>query len=150
MEKRRFESFEVFSCLNKVNPRILSTFKDRSLKNSEKTPSSDIIHSLGGEYCWIVQDSEPIRLFKSPRSLSVYILSLDCMFKVLTVHWHIHLFHYTSCRVASTTGVKSSICLVNWTKGKISRVCFSSSYVTIMYPLHIRVWYSCCRTLQIN
>ena len=27
MEKRRFESFEVFSCLKKVNPRILSTFK---------------------------------------------------------------------------------------------------------------------------
>ena len=39
-----------------------------------KTPSSHIIHSLGGEYCWIVRDSEPIRLLKSPRSLSVYIL----------------------------------------------------------------------------
>ena len=35
-----------------------------------KTPSSHIIHSLGG---WIVQDIEPIRLLKSPRSLSVYI-----------------------------------------------------------------------------
>ena len=39
-----------------------------------KTPSSHIIHSLGGEYCWIVRDSEPIRLLKSPKSLSVYIL----------------------------------------------------------------------------
>ena len=39
-----------------------------------KTLSSHIIHSLGGEYCWIVRDSEPIRLLKSPRSLSVYIL----------------------------------------------------------------------------
>ena len=27
-----------------------------------KTPSSHIIHLLGGEHCWIVQDSEPIRL----------------------------------------------------------------------------------------
>ena len=42
-----------------------------------KKPSSHIIHSLGGEYCWIVRDSEPIRLLKSPRSLSVYILNLD-------------------------------------------------------------------------
>ena len=37
-----------------------------------KTPSSHIIDSLGGGYCWIVRDSEPIRLLKSPRSLSVY------------------------------------------------------------------------------
>ena len=41
-----------------------------------KKPSSHIIHSLGGEYCWIVRGSEPIRLLKSPRSLNVYILSL--------------------------------------------------------------------------
>ena len=40
-----------------------------------KKPSSHIIHSLGGEYCRIVRGSEPIRLLKSPRSLSVYILS---------------------------------------------------------------------------
>ena len=39
-----------------------------------KTPSSHIIHTLGGEYCWIARDSEPIRMVKSPRSLSVYIL----------------------------------------------------------------------------
>ena len=31
-----------------------------------------IIHFLGGEYCWIVQDSKPISLLKSPRSLSVH------------------------------------------------------------------------------
>ena len=41
-----------------------------------KTLSSHIIHSLGGEYCWIVRDSEPIRLLKSPRSPSVYILNI--------------------------------------------------------------------------
>ena len=41
-----------------------------------KTPSSHIIHSLGGEYCWIVRDSEPIRLLNSPRSPSVYKLLL--------------------------------------------------------------------------
>ena len=46
-----------------------------------KTPSSHIIHSLGGEYCWIVRDSEPIRLFKWPRSLSVYILKKNCCFQ---------------------------------------------------------------------
>ena len=39
-----------------------------------KTPSSHVIHSLGGEYCWIVRDSKPIRLLESPRSLSGYIL----------------------------------------------------------------------------
>ena len=48
--------------------------KDQSLKKMGKTPSSHIIHSLGGEYCLIVRDSEPIRLLKSPRSLIVYIL----------------------------------------------------------------------------
>ena len=34
------------------------------------------MHSLGGEYCWIVRDSEPIRLLKSPRWPRVYILLL--------------------------------------------------------------------------
>ena len=63
-----------FLALKKVNPRILSTFKRSFSKKMGKTPSSHIIHSLGGEYCWIVRDSEPIRLLKSPRSLSVYIL----------------------------------------------------------------------------
>ena len=38
MEKRRFESFEDFSCLKKVNPRILSTFKRSfSKKMGKKT-----------------------------------------------------------------------------------------------------------------
>ena len=74
MEKRRFESFKVFSCLKKINPRILSTFKRSFSKKMVKKPSSHIIHSLGGEYCRIVRDSEPIRLLKSPRSSSVYIL----------------------------------------------------------------------------
>ena len=59
-----------FLALKKVSPRILSTFKRSFSKKMGKTPSSHIIHSLGG---WIVQDIEPIRLLKSPRSLSVYI-----------------------------------------------------------------------------
>ena len=63
-----------FLALKKVSPRILSTFKRSFSKKMEKTPSSHIIHSLGGEYCLIVRDGEPIRLLKSPRSLSVYIL----------------------------------------------------------------------------
>ena len=50
MEKRRFESFQVFCCLKKVNPRVLSTFKRLFSKKMGKTPSSHIIHSLGGEY----------------------------------------------------------------------------------------------------
>ena len=79
MEKCRFESFKVFSCLKKVNPRILSTFKRSFSKKMVKKPSSHIIHSLGGEYCRIVRDSEPIRLLKSPRSLSVYILKGNIM-----------------------------------------------------------------------
>ena len=72
MEKRHIESFKVFSCHKKVNPRILSTSKRSFSKKMGKKPSSHIIHSMGGEYCWIVWDSEPIRLLKSPRSLSVY------------------------------------------------------------------------------
>ena len=63
-----------FLTLKKVSPRILSTFKRSFSKKMAKTPSSHIIHSLGGEYCWIVRDSEPIRLLKSPGSLRVYIL----------------------------------------------------------------------------
>ena len=66
-----------FLAWKKVNPRILSTFKRSSSKKMGKKPSSHVIHSLGGEYCWIVRDSEPIRLLKSPRSLSVYILTDD-------------------------------------------------------------------------
>ena len=54
----------------------LLTFKRSFSKKRGKTPSSHIIHSLGGEYSWIVRDSEPIRLLKAPRSLSVYILTV--------------------------------------------------------------------------
>ena len=63
-----------FLVLKKVNLRILSTFKRSFSKKMGKTPSSHITHSLGGEYCRIVRDSKPIRLLKSPRSLSVYKL----------------------------------------------------------------------------
>ena len=45
MEKRCFESFKVFSCQKERKT------EDRFLKKKEKTPSSSIIHSLGGEYC---------------------------------------------------------------------------------------------------
>ena len=50
MEKSRFESFEAFSCLKKVNPRILSPFKRSFSKKMVKKASSYIIHSQGGEY----------------------------------------------------------------------------------------------------
>ena len=51
MEKRCFESFEVFSCLRKVNLGFCRLLKDLSLKKMGEKPSSHIIHSLGGEYC---------------------------------------------------------------------------------------------------
>ena len=52
MEKRRFESFEVFSYLKKSQPLgFCRLLKDRSLKKWEKKASSHIIHSPGGEYC---------------------------------------------------------------------------------------------------
>ena len=85
MEKRRFESFQVFSCLKKVNPRILSTFKRSFSKTMGKTLGSHIIHSLGGEYCWILRDSEPIRLLKSLRSRSVYTLKWNIAWPKVTV-----------------------------------------------------------------
>jgi len=61
----------------------LSTCQRSVSTKMGKTPSSYIIHSLGGEYCWIVRDSETIRLLKSPRSLSVYILTLDILYTFL-------------------------------------------------------------------
>ena len=63
-----------FLALKRSTLGFFRLLKDRSLKKMGKTLSSHIIHSLGGEYCWIVRDSEPVRLLKSPRSLSVYIL----------------------------------------------------------------------------
>ena len=56
--------------------RILSTFERSFSQKMGKTPNSLIIHLLGGDYCSIVLDSEPIRLLQSPRSLSVYILNI--------------------------------------------------------------------------
>ena len=53
----------------------LSTFERSFSKKIGKTPSLHIIHSLGGEYSWMVWDSEPIILLKSLRSLSAYILN---------------------------------------------------------------------------
>ena len=37
-----------------------------------------IIHSVGGEKCSLARDSEPIRLLKTPRSLSVCYLKKGC------------------------------------------------------------------------
>ena len=68
-----------FLASKKVSPRILLTFKRLFSEKMEKTPSSHIIHSPGGESCWIVRDCEPIRLLKSPRSLSVYKLISDVL-----------------------------------------------------------------------
>ena len=59
----------------KVNPGNLSTFERSFSQKIGKTPSSHVIHSLGGEYCWMVRDSEPIILLKSLRSLIAYILN---------------------------------------------------------------------------
>ena len=42
---------KAFLALKKVSARILSTFERSFSKKSGKTPSSHIIHSLGGEYC---------------------------------------------------------------------------------------------------
>ena len=39
-----------------------------------KTPSSNIIHSLGGEYCSIVRDSEPINRFISQNEWTSLII----------------------------------------------------------------------------
>ena len=69
-----FNPSKYFVALKKVNLSILSTFERSFSKKLGKTPTSHIIHSLGVEYCWIVHDSEPIKLLKSPRSLSGYIL----------------------------------------------------------------------------
>ena len=58
-----------------INFRTLSKFERSFSETNGKTPSSHIIHSLEGERCWIVRDSEPIRSLKTPTSLSVYILT---------------------------------------------------------------------------
>ena len=84
-----------FLALKKVSPRILSTFKRSFSKKMGKTPSSHIIYSLGGEYYWIVRDSESIRLLKSPRSLSVYILSL-CI-SIFTFELYYTLISLSTC-----------------------------------------------------
>ena len=51
-------------------------FKRSFSKKMGKIPNPLIIHLLGGDYCSIVLDNEPIRLLQSPRSLSVYILNI--------------------------------------------------------------------------
>ena len=51
-KKQRFQSFKGFSCRKEKYPIILSTFEWWfSKKKMGKTPSSHIIHSLGGKYC---------------------------------------------------------------------------------------------------
>ena len=59
--------------LKNINLGILWTFeRSFSKRKIGKTPTSHIIHLLGGEY-WIARDSEPVRLLKTQRPLSVYI-----------------------------------------------------------------------------
>ena len=62
-----------FLDIKKVSPGILSTFERSFSKKMGKTPSSHIIHWLGGKLLLIDRDSEPIRLLKSPRSLKLYV-----------------------------------------------------------------------------
>ena len=81
-----------FLAFKTVSRRILSTFKISFSKKMGKTPSSHIIHSLSGEYYWIVQDSEPMRLLKSPRSLSVYILIIII---ILSLNWYLFIMFST-------------------------------------------------------
>ena len=49
----------------------------------EKKPSSPTIHSLGGEHCWIVRDSEPIRLLKSPNITECVYTNIKYNYSVL-------------------------------------------------------------------
>ena len=73
-----------------------------------KTPSSHIIHSLGGEYCWIVRDSEPIRLLKLPRSLTAYILNLYIYMHLQSDASISHFF--TAGKVLQNTAKGNLIC----------------------------------------
>ena len=79
MEKRCFESFEVFSCLKKK-----VTFS----KKNEKTPSSRI-QSTRKEVNIIEQLSQPIRLLKTARSLSVHLLTIIYCFRFFSSKPHV-------------------------------------------------------------
>ena len=56
MEKRLFESFEVFSCLKKVNLRILSTFK-RSFSKKKITKITECVYTNNAYHCWVTRQT---------------------------------------------------------------------------------------------
>ena len=80
IEKNNCFSIYTGSDLNNIFRRKPLKIDSETLEKREFTPAIlflfglRIIHSVGGEYCSLARDSEPIRLLKTPRSLSVYIL----------------------------------------------------------------------------
>ena len=93
-----------------------------------KTPSSHIIHSLGGEYCWIVRDSEPIRLLKSPRSLSVYILIRHVLGPL---SWH---SEYHNCWHSFRTVLYWKTCLCTPKIRHNTIICYASLALSKLLP----------------
>ena len=77
MEKRRFESVEVFSCLKTSTLGYCRFLKDHFLRNRKNTELTHCPFARRRILLNTVRDSEPIRLLQSPRSLSVYILNCD-------------------------------------------------------------------------
>ena len=95
-----------FTSWNGSVRRVTIRVLDCSLDNDHdyrKRPCSQSLTSLqmvqaswGGEYCWLVRDSEPIRLLKSPRSLSVYILNIY-IYTRFQKGWHFrNIYKYIS------------------------------------------------------
>ena len=76
-----FVAFFVFS--GSASSCISNISDSQTLAKREFTPAIlflfdlRIIHSVGGKKCSLARDSEPIRLRKTPRSLSVYILIVN-------------------------------------------------------------------------
>ena len=81
IEKSNCFSIYPLSDLNNIFRRKPLKIDSETLAKSEFTPAVlflfglRIIHTVGGE-CSLARDSEPIRLLKTPRSLSVYILNI--------------------------------------------------------------------------
>ena len=75
-------------------------FKDIPSYGSQSERVKIAVHWFGEYECWIVRDSEPIRLIKPPRSLSVYnffILINDMQMSIYNrKHWHAlpHSLHF--------------------------------------------------------
>ena len=65
-----------FLALKRSTLGFCRLLKDRSLKKWEKHRAHTLSTRQQVNHCWIIRDSERMRLLKSPRSLSVYILNL--------------------------------------------------------------------------